>query len=125
TISWGSSTGATSYRLDERVDGGTWTEIHNGSATSKAVSSKTPGTWDYRVRACSATGCSGYSGIKSVSVATPGTPAAPQGPVSHYGGSYTISWSGVTGATSYTLQERLSGGSWSTIHDAAGTSKNV
>jgi RHS repeat-associated protein len=70
-------------------------------------------------------GCSGYSGIKTVAVSAPATPGTPSGPAFDYDGSYTISWSSSTGAATYTLQERLVGGSWATIHDAAGTSKAV
>lgn len=40
-------------------------------------------------------------------------------------GDYTVSWSSVTGADSYTLQEKLGAGSWSTIYTGAGTSHNV
>ena len=48
-----------------------WSEIHNAAATSKPVSGKTPGSWEYRVRACNAAGCSGYSGIATVAIALP------------------------------------------------------
>jgi YD repeat-containing protein len=68
---------------------------------------------------------SGHSGTKTVTVSAPATPATPSGPGFDYDGSYTISWSSVTGAATYTLQERVDSGSWNPIHDAAGTSKAV
>jgi hypothetical protein len=111
TISWSGVTGADSYRLEERLGAGSWSEIHNAAATSKPVSGKTPGSWEYRVRACNAAGCSGYSGTKTVTVSAPATPATPSGPGFDYDGSYTISWSSVTGAASQALQERVDNGS--------------
>jgi RHS repeat-associated protein len=125
TISWSAVGGATSYRLDERPSGGSWATIQNTSSLSKAVSGKTPAAWEYRVRAENAIGNSAYSGTKSVTVSTPATPAAPNGPSSNYGGSYTVSWSSQTGATTYTLQERPSGGSWTTVYDGGSTSTGI
>jgi hypothetical protein len=46
-------------------------------------------------------------------------------PASNSTGSYTVSWTSVDEAASYQLQQRKDGGTWSTIHNAAGTSKSV
>jgi hypothetical protein len=61
-----------------------------------------------------------------------GGPAAPPynkpvltAPVSSTTGSYPLSWTAVSLATHYELRERLGTGSWSTIHNAAGTSASV
>lgn len=69
--------------------------------------------------------CSGYSAVKAVTVAVPVTPGTPAASSYNYGGSYTVTWSGTTGTTAYTLQERINGGSWTTIQDTSGTSKSV
>src|SRR5690606_20458651 len=61
TVSWGAVSGATSYRLEEQVNGGAWSEIQNNSATSKAISGKGNGSYGYRARACNSAGCSSYS----------------------------------------------------------------
>src|SRR5690606_14807409 len=106
-----------SYRLEERLNSGSWSEVHNGSATSKAISGKTPGSWQYRVRACSSVGCSAYSSTKPVTVTAPAAPPTPTGPTTDYSGAYTISWNSSTGATSYRLEERLNSGSWSEVHN--------
>jgi hypothetical protein len=75
TISWGAVAGASSYELQEKLNSGSWTTIHNAAGTSKARSGLGNGTWYYRVRACSAVGCSSYSGTLTVIVAiTPGVP---------------------------------------------------
>jgi hypothetical protein len=68
TISWGAVTGASSYQLQEQLNSGNWSTIHNAAGTSKARSGLADGTWSYRVRACSTVGCSGWSGTKSVVV---------------------------------------------------------
>ena len=44
-------------------------------------------------------------------------------PSSSTSGSYSVAWSGVSGATSYTLQEQVNSGSWSTVYTGSGTSK--
>jgi hypothetical protein len=124
TISWNAVDGANSYQLQERLDGGTWNTIHDGSETSVSRSEKNVGTWDYRVRAYGVV-YSEYSAIKSVTVSVPSIPPAPSGPTMDNDGSYTISWNSETGATGYTLQERTNNGSWSQVYIGTDTSKNL
>jgi hypothetical protein len=73
TISWGPVSGATSYQLQERYNGGTWSTIYNGSGTSKTRTGRSNGTWGYRVRATNSAGSSSYSGVKNVVVSAPAT----------------------------------------------------
>ncbi len=69
TLNWGSSTGATSYTLVERVNSGSWTEVQASTATSKTFTGKTDGTYQYRAKACAgSTNCSGWTATKTVSV---------------------------------------------------------
>ncbi|GGK03217.1 hypothetical protein GCM10011394_10360 [Luteimonas terricola] len=126
TASWTSVATATRYELEERLGAGSWTQIHNAAATSRAVSGKTAGSWGYRVRACNQAGCAAWSSVGTVAVTLP--PASPPGltvPASNTSGSYSATWTTVTHATSYQLQERLGTGGWTTIHNASGTSKAV
>jgi len=61
TISWGSSSGATSYRLQRSVNGGTWTQIYSGSSRSYTDTiTKGWKTVAYRVRAYNSDGYSDY-----------------------------------------------------------------
>ncbi len=54
----------------------------------------------------------------------PGGAPTLSGPTSAFApASYTISWTSVSGATSYQLEQRLNSGSWTTVHNGAGTSK--
>src|SRR6185503_17733843 len=40
-------------------------------------------------------------------------------------GGYTVSWSGVSAATGYTLQEQVNGGSWNTVQANGNASWNA
>lgn len=130
SISWGSVANATSYQLQEKLNSGSWSTIHNAGGTSKSRSGRTPGTWYYRVKACGAGGCSGWSSTKSVSVSTPSAPSTPNTNENNpstsksYDGGYSVTWGAKTGASSYQLQEKFNSDSWSTIHNASGTSKS-
>ena len=115
-ISWAASATATIYGLDQSVNGGTWAQVYANSATSTTVTAGASGSYSYRAYACNASGCNGYATSGAVAVTIP--PASAPGlsvPASSNNGSYTITWSGVSGATSYTLQEQVNGGGWSTV----------
>ncbi|HEY8586739.1 MAG TPA: hypothetical protein VIL60_08455, partial [Rhodanobacter sp.] len=122
TVSWGVVSSATSYTLQEQVNGGSWTTIQSSSATSKALSGKGNGSYGYRVQACNAGGCGAWSSTSSTTVLLP--PAAPSSitvPATS-SGSIAVSWPASGTATSYTLQQRLDSGSWSTVYTGAATS---
>lgn len=126
TASWTSVATATRYELEERLGTGSWAQIHNAAAITKAISGKTTGSWGYRVRACNEAGCAAWSSIGAVAVTLP--PAAPPTltvPANNASGSYSATWTAVAQANGYQLQERLGTGTWATIHDAAGTSKAI
>ena len=80
SISWSSSTGATRYELWESVFGGSFSKVHDGTATSKSFSNKPNGEYEYKAKACNASGCSGYSPIKFVQVCVGGCSFAPPPP---------------------------------------------
>ncbi|MFC3815292.1 hypothetical protein [Lysobacter sp. GCM10012299] len=62
TVQWSAATSATTYRLEESANGGAWTSVHDGAATSATLSSKTTSLpYAYRVRACNDGGCSATS----------------------------------------------------------------
>ncbi len=110
TVSWTAVANATSYQVEEQVNGGGWTLIHNAAGTSKAISGKASGTYGYRARACNGGGCGPFSSVGSVTV-TPPIPAVPTGLAVTYNPDTTPSqmnftWNASGGATSY----QLSGG---------------
>ncbi|WP_199097675.1 RHS repeat protein [Dyella sp. ASV21] len=123
TVSWGSVATATTYNLQEQVNGGSWTTVLSGNATSWTASGHGNGSYGYQVQACNSSGCGPWSSAGSATVLLP--PASAPGlsvPGSSTNGSYTASWSGVATATSYTLQEQVNGGGWSTIQSNGSTS---
>ena len=126
SISWTAVANATRYQLEESALGGGWTAIYNSSGTSIPVSGKTAGNYAYRATACNAAGCGPTSATVTTSVVLPPT-AAPSAsvPGSNVTGSYTVSWSVVGAATGYHVWERVNGGNWVSVYDAAPTSMSV
>ena len=97
-VSWGAVSGATSYRVQQRVNSGSWqTEINKGTTRSHAFSGAAGNSYHYRVRACNVSACSAYSTIRTVSFPSvpviPPTPSASQ----QSSNSISVSWSGSGG----------------------------
>lgn len=124
-VNWAAASTATRYVLQHADYGVTgWSTIYSGSATSYTQHETVSGAWIYEVQACNSSGCSAFrvsSGGVTVTVPPASAPSLSV-PVSSGNGSYAVSWSSVSGATSYTLQEQVNGGSWSSIYTGAGTS---
>lgn len=119
TISWSSSAYATSYTLEQSVNGAAWTAIYSGAATSYAFSVGTTANYAYRVKACNANGCGGYATSGTVVVTIPPSSAPVVSvPGTAYTSSYVVTWTGVSGATSYDLLEQVNGGGWTTVQSA-------
>lgn len=125
-VSWTAVATATSYRLEESVNGGGWGLIQDAASTSRSITGKAAGSYAYRVQACNAAGCSGYSGTAGVQVieAPTGAPAL-SAPADGGTGAYTVSWTSVATATSYRLEENTNGGGWTLIQDGAAASRAI
>jgi hypothetical protein len=123
TVSWTGVSGATSYTLQEQVNGGSWSVVQTGSATSWGASGKTNATYGYIVQACNAGGCGPWSSVANVNVAL--IPAVPTGlhtvVVNPTKGSYTVAWNAVSGATSYNMQQTLPDGTVNTPYNGTAT----
>jgi hypothetical protein len=124
TVSWSSVSKAIRYELQEKRCGGSWSTIHNGSATQKSRTGRSPGVWYYRVRACNECGCGDWSATKSAKV-KPGKPTLYDISNPDGDGSFTVDWSGVSGADSYTLQQQYEGGSWSAVYTGSSSQKAI
>lgn len=123
TVSWTAVSTATSYQLEERVGSGAWTSVQNGAATSRAISGKASGSYQYRTQACNASGCGTYSAVATTVVTRPPASAPVLTlPASSSNGSFTVSWSAVTAATTYELQE-LVGGAWTALQSGTARSR--
>lgn len=122
-ISWSSASFATSYVLERSLNGGAWGSVFSGGALSFTDHPGATGTYAYRVKGCSASGCGAYrtSGNVAVTLAPSASPTiSALGTVTSSG--YTVSWTAVGGATSYTLQEQVDNGSWSSVQTSASRS---
>jgi RHS repeat-associated protein len=127
TVTWGAVSSATAYRLEEQV-GGTWTEIQNAATTSRTLTGKANGSYNYRARACRSATDVSYCGAYTqtlTEVVQPTPPVIPLRPGSvsvspliSTDGNYTVTWGLSTAATSYQLQEQYQygDGAW---HDVA------
>lgn len=131
TVSWGAASGSiTKYDLDESRDSGSYANVYDGTATSRARSGLSAGSYVYRVRACktvgSRTSCSGWrTSSASVAAAPSSVPGSFSVPGGDPDGAYSVSWSTVGNSASYELQERVGTGSWSTIQNTGASSKSI
>ncbi|WP_266157345.1 hypothetical protein [Dyella silvatica] len=116
-ISWAASATATRYDLYQSFNGGTWAQVYSGPATSTTITATASGNYNYFVSANNANGWSGQLASSSTVVVTIPPASAPSltVPASSNTGSYSVSWGSVSGAASYTLQEQVNGGGWSTV----------
>jgi hypothetical protein len=79
TVSWSSSSGATTYTLEEDDNMGFSSPVtaYSGSDLEKAISGRNLGTYYYRVMASNGSGSSGWSNIEAAQVSVP-PPECPQ-----------------------------------------------
>ena len=125
TVSWSVVAGATSYTLQQQVNGGSWASIQTSSATSYHASGKGSGSYGYRVQACNVGGCGPWSNTDVTTVLlAPSPPGSIHVPASS-GGPIAISWSASATATSYRLEQSVNSGAWSQVYAGGGTSKTM
>jgi YD repeat-containing protein len=124
TVSWASSPTTTSYELLHSFNGGGWSSVYTGSATSIVVNETVTGSYAYEVRACYSSQCSAYKTTSSTVAVTipPSSVPSLSVPSTSNNGQYTISWSGVAAATSYQLQEQTNYGGWYDVQNNGSTS---
>ena len=130
TVSWGTSTDAEGnlegYIVERQVDGGSWSQIYQGTATSttNTVAFGT-NTVAYRVKAYDAAGLeSGWKTSSTVTVTNnraPGAPGSLTVPAVVRGGSnLAISWTAASDSdgnlSGYELERQVDGGGWTQIY---------
>jgi predicted phage tail protein len=108
TVSWNSVATAESYQLEEQVNGGGWVAQYDGTMLTRYMSQRPSATYQYRVRACNASGCGPYSGVTQTVVAINRIPldfkvrysasGYPQQTTRYY-----FFWNPVVGATRYEI----------------------
>jgi len=115
TVSWTAVANANSYQLAEQVNGGSWTAVYTGAATSVGLTGRAPATYGYRAIACNAGGCAGtYSAVVNTVVS-----AIPPTPTGFVGSSevapdirpplvtWYLDWNASPGATYYEVQQQI------------------
>jgi thermitase len=114
-VRWSASTAATGYTLQE-ADNASFSAAQTrymGSALQYQVTGQRGGTWYYRVLASNSGGSSAWSSpSQSTTVNAPalGQPTLAAISNADGDGNYTVDWSDVTGAITYTLEQ--SKGQW-------------
>ena len=122
-VSWSGNNEATSYTVQMQVNGGAWTTVQTGTGTAYDATGQANATYSYRVQACNVGGCSGWSNTVTTNVLLPPASAPSlSGGGTMATGSYSLSWTGIATASSYTLQESVNGGGWSTVQASGATS---
>ena len=124
-VTWGSVTGATSYVLMYKVDGGSWETYKSGITATKFVVPKKDlesGTKYWFTVKAKGAATSGYSSGKAQTYMT--TPVVKSAVKTSSG--VKVTWGAVTGAKTYTVMMKVSGGSWTTVKTGVtGTSYTV
>ncbi|GAB3280291.1 RHS repeat-associated core domain-containing protein [Parahaliea aestuarii] len=121
TASWSAvGGGADVYALTRRKAGEDWAIVYDGAATAFAMSGLAAGTYEFQARACIGWSCSDPTPIQTTVVqAAPPVPTGLNLPAQDNDGDFDVTWNASTGANKYTLQRRISGGSWLTIQDTS------
>ncbi|MYH15152.1 MAG: hypothetical protein F4149_08235, partial [Gammaproteobacteria bacterium] len=127
-VSWSNVSDASTYKLQQKVGTGSWTDEYSGSSLEHSVSVSVSGTYSYQVQACPARGsCGGWSTAASVTVTISSTLNAPTltVPSTDADGIYTVSWASVPGASQYVLQEKTGAGAWADKYTGASLSHDL
>ncbi|MBV7529423.1 reprolysin-like metallopeptidase [Chitinophaga sp. sic0106] len=129
TIGWTAVSGGTSYDVDYKVStSSTWINAATATtAVSVGLSSLTAGTlYDYRIRTNCASGSSAYSTAQFTTTSTSGC-TAPSGltSASVTSSGATVSWTAVSGASSYAVDYKLNSASTWTSAATATTATSV
>lgn len=129
-VSWGAVSGADSYTLERSANGGDFTQIYSGIATSYTDTALA--TWSkvqYRVASVKDNVSSNWTTSVERTVEAkepePTIPSIPETitvPALTAGQSATISWAGVSNAAGYALQRSVDGASYMTVYRGENTS---
>lgn len=129
-VSWGAVSGADSYTLERSVNGGDFTQVYSGIATSYTDTALA--TWSkvqYRVASVKNNVSSNWTTSVEKTVEAkepePTIPSIPETitvPALIAGQSATITWAGVSNAAGYALQRSVDGASYMMVYRGENTS---
>ncbi len=69
TVDWNSSVGATGYKVEERLNSGSWSQVYSGTNRNVLRTGRTAGNWCYRVAAENKVGLGSWSDTECTAVA--------------------------------------------------------
>ena len=125
-VTWTAVTGATSYTIfRSATSGGAYTQVGTSASSPFTDVGLTPSTpYYYVVKAVNSAGTSGYSSEATATTSAPPVvaPGAPTGvgATAQSSTSIAVSWTAVTGATSYTIfRSATSGGTYAQVGTSA------
>ena len=129
-VSWGAVSGADSYMLGRSINGGDFSQIYSGTATSYTDTALA--TWNkvqYRAASVKDGVLSDWTTSVERSVEAkepePTVPSMPETitvPTLTGGQTATITWAGVANAAGYALQRSVGGGNYTTVYRGESTS---
>ena len=125
-IVWSAFPGATWYVAEQRRDNGAWEPSYSGDGEWYEVTDYSVGEWCFRVQAITATATSPWSTIVCTQVGDvaepPGIPILSAISNPDQANSYWVSWTNVSGAAEYVLQEKWNWWDWSTVNSGSSVS---
>ncbi|MCC8064770.1 MAG: hypothetical protein LIO70_06790 [Clostridiales bacterium] len=120
-VTWNEFSGATSYRVFRKTNGGSWVKLGDTTSTSYSDTTAVGGnTYTYTVRAITADGMSGYDATgKSITfLATPVISS-----LTNAASGVTVKWGAVSGVYKYRVYRRTTAtSSWTKVADTTSTS---
>ncbi len=116
--------GSTSYVLDWKSDAD-WVEAYRGEQLQHSFSAMPAGTYVFRVRTCNPWGCSDPVQSTATLVIYPPGASMLTVPSTNIGPQLAVTWSAVSGAQTYHLEESFGGGAWARIHSVNGLSMQL
>jgi fibronectin type 3 domain-containing protein len=114
TVAWGTD-GTSTYKIYRKTGAGSYSQLASGLTASPYNDPTAAGntTYTYAVSAVAPCGAQSDKAEFSPYTTTAGKPAAPAQPtITSNCGSLTVNWNSVSGATSYNVYRKLSGGSY-------------
>ncbi len=121
-VSWGTATYAERYEWREKLNSGSWSGYTNNGTSRTLSRYKTQqGSWYYEVRACNTSGCGSPKQSPSAIVDFPTPPKVGTLSLGNSEGTYdtngtiSVSWSGVSNASSYQFRYGKTGTTKSTV----------
>ena len=123
SVSWTAGSNATGYILQRSVNGGSWQTVYTGSSlTYRDTAKSTWTTVQYQVASTASGFTSAYKTSSTVNILPYNVTTLTVPSLIMQGQNFTVSWSSVSGATTYILQRNVNSGGWEQVYSGSSTS---